>query len=212
MRNRLFNPDSALMITVTQMTDCIFLSLFFILCSFPLITVGASLAALYDASFRAFRQGEKNSWRRFWKVFRENLKPSLLPTLVFLPLLWALAKGAIGLWNAAAGGSLGWVAFSALAMLAVLGLGVLSVLFPLLSRFENSFGGLLKNTLLLSLANLPGALGLGLINAVSVFLCVRFVFPLFFLPSLAALLGSLLAEPMFRPFMPKEAPEESAEE
>ena len=39
------------------------------------------------------------------------------------------------------------------------------------------------------------------------FLCVRFVFPLFFLPALAALISSLLVEPMFRPFLPKETEE-----
>ena len=83
-------------------------------------------------------------------------------------------------------------------------LGILSVLFPLLSRFENSTAGLLKNTVLLAFANVPKTLALGLVNTVSLLLCVRFVFPLFFLPSLAALIGSLFLEPMFRPFMPVE--------
>ena len=84
-------------------------------------------------------------------------------------------------------------------------LGVLSVLFPLLSRFENSTAMLLKNTVLLAAANLPRTLGLGLLNAVSAFLCVRYVFPVFFLPALAALIGTLLIEPMFKPFLPEDA-------
>lgn len=204
MRNRLFDPESQLMKTLTEITDCIFLSLFFFLCALPVISSGASVAALYDAAYRGFRGGEKNSWKRFFRVFRENFKASLLPTLVFLPLLLALVRAVVSLWNGAAAGSMSWTAFSALTLLCVLGLGVLSVLFPLLSRFENSFFALLKNTLLLSLANLPRTLVLGLLNALTLFFCLRFVVPVFFLPALAALLGSLLIEPMFRPFMPAE--------
>jgi len=86
----------------------------------------------------------------------------------------------------------------------VLVLGLLSILFPMLSRFEDSAVGLLKNTVLLAMANMPKTLALGFVNTVSLLLCVRFIFPLFFLPSLAALIGSLFVEPMFRPYMPKE--------
>ena len=65
----------------------------------------------------------------------------------------------------------------------------------------------LKNTVLLGLANLPRTLALGFVNTAAVFLCVRFILPLFFLPALAALLGSLFLEPMFKPYMPAEEPE-----
>ena len=86
----------------------------------------------------------------------------------------------------------------------VLILGILSLMFPVLSRFENSFAGLLKNTILLGLANLPRTLILGILNAASFLLCIRYIFPLFFLPSLAALIGSILIEPMFKPYMSSE--------
>ena len=66
----------------------------------------------------------------------------------------------------------------------------------------------MKNTILLGFANLPRTLLLGILNAAAIFLCARYVFPLFFLPSLAALIGSLLIEPMFKPFM---NPEETAD-
>jgi hypothetical protein len=65
MFKNIFNPDNGLMITFAQISDCIFLSLLWVLCCFPVISTGASCAALYDSTFRAFRQGEKNSWGRF---------------------------------------------------------------------------------------------------------------------------------------------------
>lgn len=204
MFRNLFKPDSALMITMSRITDYIFLSLFWMLCCIPVVTIGASTAALYDASFRAFRRNERNTWQRFFQVFRRNWKAGILPTLVFLLAGWGLLKAAVALWNLAVVGTISWMLFAALTFVAVVLLGVLSVLFPVLSRFENSLGGLLKNTLFLALANLPRTAILGAVNAVALFLCARIVVPLFFVPSLAAMLGSYLLEPMFKPYMNDE--------
>ena len=201
MFRNLFKPDSALMITMTRITDCIFLSLFWLICCIPVVTVGASFAALYDASYRALRQNERNAWQRFFYVFRSNWKGGILPSLVFLAAGWGLIKAVIAVWNLAVAGTMSWVLFAALAFVAMVLLGMLSVLFPVLSRFENSFGGLLKNTVFLAMANLPRTAILGAINTVALLLCAKLVAPLFILPSLAALLGSYAIEPMFKPFM-----------
>ena len=205
MFRKFLNPDNALMITMTQITDCIFLSLFWLIGCIPVVTMGASFAALYDATYRGFRQGEKHSWGRFLQVYRDNWKASILPTLVFLVGSSLLSKTLIALWNSAAAGNLPWMVFSGAVFVGILMLGILSILFPVLSRFENSFLGLLKNTVFLAMANLPRTLALGFLNAATVMLCAVFVIPLFFLPSLAALMGSLFIEPMFKPYMPEAA-------
>jgi uncharacterized membrane protein YesL len=207
----LFKPDSGLMIFMTQVTDCIFLSLFFLVGCVPVVTAGASFAALYDAVYRGFRKGEKNTWLRFVHVFRTNWKAGILPTLVFFAAVAGLGYGMIQCWNGAVYGHISWMLFAGLAFAAVVLAGVLSVLFPMLSRFENSLGALLRNTVILALANLPRTVALGVVNAVVALLCLRFIIPLFFLPALAALIGSLCIEPMFKPFMPEEPEEEAAE-
>ena len=204
MFRKFLNPDNALMITMTQITDCIFLSLFWFVGCIPIVTIGASFAGLYDANYRGFRQGEKHSWGRFLEVYRENWKAGILPTGVFLAVLFLLTKVLVALWNSAVAGNLSWMVFSGLAFVGVLVLGILSLLFPVLSRFENPFPVLLKNTVLLGMANLPRTLALGILNAAAGLLCAFFVLPLFFLPSLAALIGSVLIEPMFKPYMPAE--------
>ena len=210
MLRNLLRPDSGLMIAMTQITDCIFLSLFWILGCVPVVTVGTACAALYDAVYRGFRQGDRHPWQRFWQVFRQNWKAGLVPSLLLLVLFSLLAKAMISVWNAAAAGLISWMLFSAAAFLAVTALGILSLAFPVLSRFENSLPGLLKNTLLLALANLPRTVLLGLFNTAAILLCDRFVFPLFFLPALTALLSTLAVEPMFRPFLEPESSEPEA--
>ena len=204
MSRGIFHPDSALMITMSQITDCIFLSLFWLLGCLPVVTIGTSCAALYDGVYHGFRQREKNSWQRFWHTFRENWKAGLVPTGGFLVLGFILSKIIIGLWNAAVAGSIGWMLFSGGAFAGVMAFGILSLLFPVLSRFENSVAGLMKNTLFLAMANLPRTLALGLLNTVTVVLCMLYVVPLFFLPTLSALISTLFIEPMFKPYMPVE--------
>lgn len=210
MLRNLLRPDSGLMIAMTQITDCIFLSLFWILGCIPVVTVGTACAALYDAVYRGFRQGDRHPWQRFWQVFRQNWKAGLVPSLLFLVLFSLLAKAMISVWNAAAAGLMSWMLFSTAAFLAVTALGILSLAFPVLSRFENSLPGLLKNTPLLALANLPRTVLLGLFNTAAILLCARFVVPLFFLPALTALLSTLAVEPMFRPFLEPESSEPEA--
>ena len=204
MFRKLFNADNPLMITMSRITDCIFLSLFWLLGSAPVLTLGASTAALYDSVYRGFRKQEKNTWSRFLKSYLRNLKASLLPCLVYVAIFSLAGWGMIRLWNGAVGGSVSWMLFAAGAFAAVVLLGILSVLFPMLSRFENPFADLLKNTLLIALANLPLTLGVGIVNAAAVFLCVRFVIPVCFLPALAALLNTFFIEPMFKPYLPQE--------
>ena len=204
MFRKFLNPDNALMITMTQITDCIFLSIFWLIGCIPVITVGASFAALYDATYRGFRKADKHCWGRFWQVYQTNWKAGILPTAVFLAAAAGLTKVLIALWNSAVAGGLSWMAFSGAAFVGVLFLGILSILFPMLSRFENPFPVLLKNTVFLGMANLPRTLALGLLNAVTAMLCAFYVLPLFFMPALAALIGSLFLEPMFKPFMPEE--------
>lgn len=204
MARGIFHPDSALMITVNQITDCIFLSLFWLLGCIPVVTIGGSLAALYDSVYHGFRKGDKHTWQRFLYTFRNNWKAGLAPTVAFLAAVSALGRALIALWNSAVAGSISWMVFSGAAFTGVVILGVLSIMFPMLSRFENSFSGLLKNTFCLAMVNLPRTLGLGLLNAVTVFLCTFYVLPLFFLPALAALIGTLFIEPMFKPYMPSE--------
>ena len=204
MFRSIFNPDNALMITVTQITDCIFLSLFWLLGCFPVVTAGAATAALYDAVWRGFRKGDKHPWQRFLQSFRRNLKPGLVPTVVFLAAGFLLLRGMIRVWNNAVYGDVSWGIFAAAAFFALVIVGIGSLLFPMLSRFENSTGALFANTFRLGLARLPLTLGLGLVNMATMFLCVRYVVPLFFLPALCTLVSTLFIEPVFKPYMPEE--------
>lgn len=203
MFRKLFSPDSDLMIVMTWITDCIFLSVFWLLGCVPVVTIGTSGAALYDATYRAFRRKNKHSWQRFWRVWLSNLKSGIVPGVFVTVALLAGGWGMIRLWNNAVLGG-GWVLFAAAAVVAVILLGALSVVLPMVSRFENQPLRLIGNAFAVSLANLPRTFLLGVLQAGTIFACVYFVIPVVFLPAVTALLSSWLVEPMFKPYMPED--------
>lgn len=209
MFRNILRPDSPLMITMNQITDCIFLSLLWLLGCFPVVTAGVSTAAMYDAVYHTFRKGEKHSWQRFGHAFRQNLKPGILPTVIFLIAGAVLTRCGILAWNQAVYGNISWGVFAAAAFFMLVLLGIGSIVFPLLSRFETGTVQLFSNTIRLGLANLPLTMGLAVVNAVVIFFCIRYIVPLFFLPALGALLSTLFIEPMLKPYMPAE--EDAAE-
>lgn len=211
MFRNLLKPDSGLMIFMTQVTDVLFLSMFFMLGCIPVITMGASFAALYDTVYRGFRRGEKETWRRFLHSYRVNWKVSILPTILFLIFVIALGFAMIQQWNATVLGGSSWAMFAAVAVVMVVLVGVLSLLFPMLSRFDSDFTSLIRNTALLAMSNLPRTILLGILNLLVAFACIRYIIPLFFLPAIGSLLSTFLIEPMFRPYLPPSETMEAAD-
>lgn len=203
MFRKLFGPDSDLMIVMSWITDAIFLSLFWIIGCIPVVTIGPAAAALYDASYRAFRRRSKHSWKRFANTFKNSLKGGILPGLFVLAILLAGGWMLVQLWNnAVLAGK--WLLLAAGAVIGVVLLGILSVMLPMVSRFENSSLTTIGNTFAVAMANLPRTILLGVLQAITIFLCVRLILPVLVLPSLSAALSSLLIEPMFKPFLPED--------
>ncbi|MBD5162479.1 MAG: DUF624 domain-containing protein [Oscillibacter sp.] len=203
----LFNPDAFLWRWCSRILDIMVLSLFWLLCSLPVVTVGAASAALYDAAVHGIRWDEAGACARFFRTFRRELK-----TAVPAALLWGAAL-AVLLW---CGQQIGvaiqepgpvLAATAALAALLLFVLGTVSWLFPLLSRFTFSFGALNRTAGQFFMAHLPSSVLLALLLVVSVRACARFWFPVFFVPCTEALLASFLVERAFRKHMPPEEKE-----
>lgn len=110
---RLFDLESPLMVFLFKVCDSLFLSVLWILFSLPVITIGASSAALYTAVYRCLRKDESYLFRTFFDAFRENWKRSTLSWLVVLALLALLLLDAVVfrsmLLGGAALGKLYWV-------------------------------------------------------------------------------------------------------
>ncbi len=198
MISKVFSPGGALWRTLNWLTDIFALSTMWLLCSIPLVTIGAATTALYDSVVRCLRFRQPGPYRRFFKTFKSDILTSIGTTL-----LWGLII-AVFVWVVKYLQYLGGYASAARAasvaynVLLLIPIGAACWVFPLLSRFTFRFGALNLTAVKFVFAHLPSTVVLVLMTVEILQLCLKWIFPLFFVPSLAMLLWSLFIEPAFQ--------------
>lgn len=196
--NNLFNPDSWFWKPFGYIADILMLNCVWFLCSVPLFTLGASTTALYDTAARCIRGDDKHLFSRFFRTFQKEFKTATLSAL-----LWAAVIGLCYLILRLYGNTVAptdgavVVTVAGLVLLVVIA-GIACWVFPLLSRFTFRFAGLNITAVKLALSQLPRTIVLGICTVFTACLCLQFWIPFLFLPSLLALLWTLLIEPVFR--------------
>ena len=192
-----------------QVLDVVVLSLLWLLCSMPIVTIGPATAALYYSCVKCLRYGEPEPYRNFFRAFRENLRSGCLASILWVALAALFAAGDFYLHILAAGTEqqLWQLLHTAYRIFLLLPAAVLTVCFPLLSRFSFSVGQLYSYSLRLTVKHLPRLLLAGLLNGVMVILTILgwFFWLMLLLPALDMLLLSFLYEPVFRKYTPEEA-------
>lgn len=209
---KLFSPDSKFMRAMSTLGDLMLLNLVFLLCCVPVITVGASAAALDTAVFRLSRDRGGQPLAVFFRAFRDNFRPA---TLLWLVLL--LGCGVILLDIRLLSGLQGapWLLRVPFLLLLVLIFFTGGYAFPLLSQFENSLRQTLKNALILSLGCLPRTLLITALNLfpfallyydLYTFLSVGFLWVFLYFAAAAFLIAKLM-EKVFAPYRSEEEEE-----
>lgn len=210
MAGGIFNPENGFYRVTEKLVDLVLLSVFWLFCCIPVVTIGPSTAALYDAVVRCLRRDERNSWAIFFRTFRANLKVGLLTTLVLLPVA-VLLVFLQGLLYQTAGSSAGYVLYVAYQFFLLLPLGMSCYLFPVLSRFTFRTGGLLLNCAKLAVAHLPSTILMGLLLALAIWCCSYVPVLAAVLPTLLALAHSWPLERIFRPYIQAQQAARQAE-
>lgn len=205
MFGRMLNPENRFFQVTGRLADLLLLSLLWLLTSLPLVTLGPASAALYDTVVKTFRTKEETTpYRRFFRVFRRELRVGMLTSLVVLAAGFFLYCLYV-FFLLAAPGSRGWylLYFSFLVVLLLLA-GILSYLFPVLSRFTFGVGGLLSACAKLALVHLPSTVLLAGAAILGAWACLRWWWPVLFVPGTLALFASLPLERIFQPYADRQ--------
>ncbi len=209
-----FNPESPIFRFTGRVLDIVVLSVLWLVCSLPIVTIGPASAALYYSCAKCLRHQESGPYRNFLSAFRQNLRTGIGATVVFLLLAALLDAGYLFLVMAAGAGGPVWGAVRVMYLvLLVIPVSMAACAFPLLSRFTYTVGGLLANSLRLTFRHLPRAAAVGALTATAVVLTVLFWYygAMLLTPALCALLSTFLLEPVFRKYTPEEELEEGVE-
>ena len=176
------------------------LSCLWVICSVPLLTIGASTAALYDCAARCIRGGDEKMFARFFRTFRRELAPAI-PTLLLWCAVIAGGYAAISAYgNNVAINDVSVALTTAMLLLLTVLVGIAAWVFPLLSRFTFGVVPLNVTAVKLALIHLPRTMALGIATVLAAFLCAQFIAPLFFLPGILAWLWTLLLEGVFQTY------------
>ena len=150
--------------------DLMVLNLLLLVCSLPVLTTGAAVTAAYDMSLRMLRGEEGHIVRGFFRTFGSNFKQATQLWLIFLALLAVsggdlLVRAYLPRWEALL------TAAAGVQMLIILAVALYA--FPLQARYENTLGGILRNSAVLAVCCLPETL---LMMAVSLSAVLIFLF------------------------------------
>ena len=189
---RLFRYQGWLWRVLNTLTDILFLSVLWLACCIPVVTLGAATTALYDSVVRCIRYKHPGVYKRFFRTLRNELGRGCLCTLLwgavagisFLMLAWLRENGAV------AAGSAYYVAL-------VIPLGAACWVFPILSRYSFTFRQLNVTAVKFALGHLPSTVILVLMTGGVIGASIRWIFPLAFAPAVLMLLWSLFTEPAF---------------
>lgn len=169
----MFPPDSWLIRFLARVCDLLFLNIALVLSCCTVVLSGTAVTALYSITLKMMRGQDCDPVKGFLRALRENFLSSSFATILLLTdvTLLAVLRGALYAETLL----MPPVVFVLLAILAAFLTALLSYLFPLLARFENTFSHHLSNAVRLSLANLPVTV---LITAVNLLpLLIGLLFP-----------------------------------
>ena len=179
---------------ITAVIDIVTAGLLWLLCSLPVITLGASSAALYYGVVKCIRHERGRLVKSFFSAFRRDFKTATLLWLIFIAAALILSADVYAFERMGGGSALGMI--GKILLLALL--AFFPWVFAFVSRFSNSVSGTLKFSGYLALKHIGTTLlmtaellGFGLI----VWLMPPLVF---LLPGLVCLLLSLHIEPVFK--------------
>ena len=213
MKNML-DLDGPLVRALSDLNTLVILNVLTALFCIPVITAGASVAAMHYVIMEMFENRGDGAAREFWKRFKENLRNA---TPVWLILLAAAVFIYVDC-RIIMGGQMGLPR----AMLVPLYIGafieasIAVYAFPLTARFVYSTGATFKNSAILAVANFPRTVLMVLYHVIMPYLLfnVSRLLPLFFLVgiSLPAYFSALLYMPVIRKMIGEPEPDEDTPE
>lgn len=188
--------DSPVARGINKFVQMIYAGLLWFLCSIPVLTIGASTAALYEVLMKMQKDEEGAIGAAFFRGFRSNLKPSLP---VWIPLLLVQVMFGVNLfYYAILGGGEFPVQSVVFGILFVLSLTAFGFVFPIMARFENTASGTFRMAFLLAIRNPGWAVVIAFFQILTIVICWGFMFfPTLFIMGISGYLQAAVFNRIF---------------
>lgn len=199
--------ESFIMRWFSRFGEFLALSLLWLLCCLPVLTIVPACIALYDTVAHCLHGKEDGPYRRFFRTLKAELLPGMGLTLLW-GIVFALLLSGYRITTMTGEGTLA-AAYSMLyAGTMLIPLSMFLWVIAIQSRFRYNFLELHRTALSYTVIHLPTTAGLLVTLLGSVILTVTI--PVFFIliPAICATIQSWLIEKVFVQYMPDEAEDE----
>jgi len=177
--NSLFSPNNVFFRFMGRISDLMILNFLWIICSIPIITIGASTTALYDTTLKLIDETEGYLFKNFLKSYKQNFKKA---TIIWIGVLFIFFIIGVNLAFWIQFKSItGYITVSIMLFMLFLFLFTEIYLFPILSKFNKSIKDTVKYAFILSMKYLPYSLIIMVISSIFIVLTVIFPFTILFM-------------------------------
>ena len=207
----MFSIDGKLFKGLTKAGDFLILGFLMVVFSLPVITIGASVTAAFYVALKLVRDEEGYVFKGFIKSFKENFKQGFLIELIVGVLgLFIIEDIRICMYWAEGGNSLARLAMYVFFGIALVLIAVITYVFPMLAKFNNTVIGTLKNALLISMRHLGQTFVMLLATGILVAITVKFFTAAIITIPLGLYVDSYILSRVFKIYADKsmEQPEE----
>ena len=188
---------------ISKATDLVLIGFYFLVCSIPVFTLGASATAVYYAVHKSVFKG-RGYTTEFFHSFKENFKQATLSWLIFIAVIAILCGDIFITKNITGDANLATMAPAFFTVLLIFAILWAIYHFAYIARFENSFSSSLKVSAVFMIANLGWtAIILGIL-VVGVLAIYRFPILFIFAPGLITAAIHPILERVFKKYMSPE--------
>ena len=187
-----------------KLFDIMALGFLWILCSLPLVTIGASTTALYYAVVKCIKKNNGYIVREFFRSFKLNLVPGTFIWILVVAATLAMHLN-IGILMKERDGYVGLFFICVYALVSVFILAVSCYVFPALARFDMSSGWLIKLAMYMTVRYFGTTLALLLVLVCAGAILWKFPILMLFAPGPVAFVMSDFLERVLKKHEPEEA-------
>ena len=162
-----FRGDSAYTQIMTMIFNIFWLSILWLLCCIPVVTIGASTIALYYVMLKLVKDEETAVTREFFHSFKQNFLQSLPVTVIFLVAVAVLVAD-FHILGTSGGQSGASFMYGFCIVLGIVCAAVFSYVFPLLSKFDNTIKKTFENAARLAASHIGQTLVITVVNLLPV--------------------------------------------
>ena len=151
---KFFSYESKFSQLILALCQCCLLNLLWLICSLPVITIGASTTALYYVCIKIIRGEEQYVIPMFFRSFRENFRQATQLWLILLPIGVLLGVDGYVLYHLRSSSAVPMAVLWTLILAVVIAVSIVYVIvllyvFPLLASVSNTNRAMLKNAFLI---------------------------------------------------------------